>query len=371
MVSPLIFHLCHLVSVSIKALRAPARRLTLPLIQRKNLIFLCVLGPLLNSSLMNTQADDQSAKTAKGDINVYYPIVRAPYQQIFDHIIDGMKDELIQKPALHGLQKKDQAPTLTNEHDLIVALGQRGLKAAAQGPQHVVVGAISRPPVHYPKPLHGYALTPSPRLMIGKLHELAPQVTDVYAVFNPSRSQWLVDDIKAICGTLGIELHLESADRFAPAAKIINRHLHEAEPNKAAIWLLESGFSNDNSLMSHILEQAWEKNLVVFSGNPSHIRRGLLFSMYPDNTRLGQALGQLAQEIQARHQQTGSSLEVGDSIAPPETETSATEGLAPQEQHIHILPLEHLHTGVNLRTAEHLGISISRNQEFDIIFPPQ
>jgi hypothetical protein len=96
----------------------------------------------------------------------------------------------------------------------------------------------------------------------------------------------------------------------------------------------------------------------VFSGNPSHSRRGLLFSMYPDNTRLGQALGQLAQEIQVRHQQTGSSLKVGDTIAP-------------QEQHIHILPLEHLHTGVNLRTAEHLGISISRDQEFDIIFPPQ
>ncbi len=118
--------------------------------------------------------------------------------------------------------------------------------------------------------------------------------------------------------------------------------------------------------MSQILEQAWEKNLVVFSGNPSHIRRGLLFSMYPDNTRLGQALGQLAQEIQVRHEQTGSSLEAEN----PDTGIPA-ESLAPHKQHIHILPLEHLHTGINLRTAEHLGIEISREQEFDIIYPPQ
>ncbi len=337
------------------------------------LLMLLLIKTLVSNPLAHAQAAEYpvtSTQQATSAINVYYPIVREPYQQIFEHIIEGMVDELSQAPVQHGLHKKSQAPVLNNQNDIIVALGQRGLKAAAEGPQPVVVGAISRPPAHYPKPLYGFALTPSPKLMINKLNELAPQVTDVYVVFNPSRSQWLINDIKAVCEALHIQLHLASADRLASAAKLINRHLQQAQPKVSAIWLLESGFTNDNSLMNQILELAWEKNLVVFSGNPSHIRRGLLFSMYPDNTRLGQALGQMAQDIQMR-QQSGNPLETGETNTEPHMEASTAGSSASQGNRVHILPLEHLHTGVNLRTAEHLGIKISREQEFDLVYPPQ
>jgi putative ABC transport system substrate-binding protein len=201
--------------------------------------------------------------------------------------------------------------------------------------------------------LYGFALTPAPAKILGKLTELAPNIREVYAVYNPARSQWLVDDINKAGASLNLRITLTSADNLPQAAKLINQHLDTAIPNQSAIWLLESRFSSDNSLMSQILEQAWEKNLAVFSANPSHIRRGLLFSMYPDNVKLGQALGQLAQKLQ---QQGLDNKEAGH---------DKTTRPAP----IQVSPLEHLHTGINIRTAEHLGLKIPRNQTFDLVYP--
>lgn len=289
----------------------------------------------------------------QAEVDVYYPEVRAPYQQIFEQIIEGVTSELPHKPSLYGLAKGDTPPQQGSASDVIIALGQRGLKAAARGEQQVIVGAISRPPPSFPKPLHGYALTPAPAKILGKLKELAPHVTDVYAVYNPASSQWLVDDINRVCKSLNLRITLASAENLQTAAKLINLHLEQATQDKSAIWLLEGRYSNDNSLMSQILEQAWEKNLAVFSANPSHIRRGLLFSMYPDNVKLGQALGLLAQKLQ---QQDLGNKEAGQDVPPPSSL-------------INVLPLEHLHTGINIRTAEHLGLDIPRYQEFDLVYP--
>ncbi|BFM15844.1 hypothetical protein R50073_20270 [Maricurvus nonylphenolicus] len=289
------------------------------------------------------------------EVDVYYPEVRAPYQQIFEQIIEGVTSELPHKPSLHGLSKNTKPPQPDTQQGIIIALGQRGLKAAAQGPQQVIVGAISRPPNSFPKPLYGFALTPAPAKILGKLKELAPNVTKVYAVYNPIRSQWLVDDINKACEDLNLQITLDSADNLPKAAKLINQHLDTAAPNQSAIWLLESRFSNDNSLMNQILEEAWEKNLAVFSANPSHIRRGLLFSMYPDNVKLGQALGQLAQKLKKQG--------LGNKEAGHDESTLSSP--------IQVFPLEHLHTGINVRTAEHLGLKIPRNQKFDLVYPAE
>jgi putative ABC transport system substrate-binding protein len=88
------------------------------------------------------------------------------------------------------------------------------------------------------------------------------------------------------------------------------------------------------------LKKAWKHRLVVFSSNPSLVEKGALFSLYPDNRKLGQSLAQ-ASMAQRR----------GDPVG--------------------VQPTRDLLSVLNTRTAEHLGLGLSRSQlrEFDIVFP--
>jgi putative ABC transport system substrate-binding protein len=72
-----------------------------------------------------------------------------------------------------------------------------------------------------------------------------------------------------------------------------------------------------------------------------HVRRAVLFSLYPDNAAMGRHLGETAQEF----------LASGD-----------------YGEHGMVLLREVLQA-VNLRTAMHLGLDVSAQQGFDMVFP--
>ena len=108
-----------------------------------------------------------------------------------------------------------------------------------------------------------------------------------------------------------------------------------------ALWLLQRDSSlKDRNVLANILERAWLQDFVVFSNNPSHVKKGALFAMYPDNKALGATLGRLVL-----------GLEKGESNT--------------------VAALESLQVAVNMRTAEHLQLGISRTQreQFDLVFP--
>ena len=92
-----------------------------------------------------------------------------------------------------------------------------------------------------------------------------------------------------------------------------------------------------------MLQESWNQGIAVFSSNSTHVRRGVLFSLYPDNVALGKSLAGLAQGI----------LISGD---------YGKRG---------VMPLRDVQSAVNLRTAKHLGLKPSRQQGFDTTFPEQ
>ena len=93
-----------------------------------------------------------------------------------------------------------------------------------------------------------------------------------------------------------------------------------------------------------LLEKSWRSQLVLFSDNPSHVKKGVLFALYPDNAGLGRSLALMAR----------------DRVDHPEALSAG------------VLPLRNLFTAVNLRTAEHLGLVYSAKQQrsFNLVFPP-
>ena len=87
-----------------------------------------------------------------------------------------------------------------------------------------------------------------------------------------------------------------------------------------------------------VLRAAWDRNLVVFSSNPSHVPKGALFALFPDNNAMGR---HLAQQLRK-----------------------------PASASARLLPLEQLDTAINIRTADHLGLGLSAGDaRFDMVFP--
>ena len=80
---------------------------------------------------------------------------------------------------------------------------------------------------------------------------------------------------------------------------------------------------------------------MVFSSKPSHAKRGALFSTYPDNFALGKHLFTMVQELEKQ----------------PEQKNFAA--------------LKSTLLAVNLRTAAHLGLKYSyeQQQQFKLTFP--
>ncbi|MFM7785363.1 MAG: ABC transporter substrate-binding protein, partial [Gammaproteobacteria bacterium] len=114
--------------------------------------------------------------------------------------------------------------------------------------------------------------------------------------------------------------------------------LGELESPVDALWLPQgSPFVAESSVLQMILRAAWDRNIVVFSSNVSHVPKGALFALFPDNAEMGRALGRLA-----------------------------ADGKAPAGLQV----LEQLDTAINIRTANHLGLGLSAGDtRFDMIFP--
>jgi putative ABC transport system substrate-binding protein len=115
------------------------------------------------------------------------------------------------------------------------------------------------------------------------------------------------------------------------------------EAGKEAVWLLQGDAGlRERSVLYNVLKESWNNGILVFSSNPSYVSKGVLFSLYPDNRRMGSAL---ASKLLAR--------KAGEKPTIEQTRD--------------------LLIAVNIRTAKHLGLDVSRSQrrEFDVIFPRQ
>ena len=102
--------------------------------------------------------------------------------------------------------------------------------------------------------------------------------------------------------------------------------INRVDPKTEAVWI--------NTNIEHIYlyklsELAWERNVTLISNNVNHLESGSLLAFYPDFKGMGKRLADLLSLISLSHQDP-SQLE----------------------------PLSAIHQGINLRTAQHLGIQI-------------
>ena len=276
---------------------------------------------------------------------VIYPDVPEPYKNIFNTILEGISTDSHSEikhfllPDNYQLEDIQQALE-ANRSDGIITLGKRGYLAAKElGTEiPVVSGALSM----IPNGISGISLSADPEVLFSRLKTLAPNSRRIFVVYSEKNTGWLIPLAKAAAEKLGYLLIAYPAGDLRSAVRHYRTILDEARGPKDTIWLpLDRVTTHDDVVLPLLLQKAWDNDLIIISNKPSHAKRGALFAMYPDNFGLGQELTLLLDQL-----------------------TNGTEDSK-------VIPLKRLNLAVNLRTASHLGLNFTPQQQedFKVTFP--
>lgn len=270
---------------------------------------------------------------AADTLAVIYPEAPPPYKQVFDQILDGIEarhpDRLLSYSLEKGFNREQLVKRLEEDRvDMVVTLGRRGysLIGDLSGKYPLVSGALPLTPAN---PVSGISLIADPDSLFGQLRNLSPTTRRVFVLYT-DKSRWLVDLAQNSAARKGFELQAHSVNSLSDAVRAYEEILAQAQAQTDAIWLpLDKVVANETIILPMLLREAWDRRLVLFSSKPSHVQRGTLFSIYPNNQQSGERLAEMVR-----------ALYLGDAV--PGIEPSRSQNV-----------------GVNLRTAVHLGLEYS------------
>ena len=280
---------------------------------------------------------------------VIYPDVGEPYRTVFEHILRGIEDSRTVSMQAHAVGADQSIADLAvqlqrQKTQVVVALGRQGVRAAAGIDRSLPVifgGVLS---VADPDAPSGpvFSLAPDPVLLFERLRAMQPAVRRIVVIFEPRQNSWLIRSAREAARAAGLELVAREATDLKTAMHLYQDYLATADPRHDSLWLPQDTVTvDDETVLPLVLQEAWRRSILVFSSSVAHVRRGVLFALYPDPVRLGRSIA-----VAARATTTGT--------PPPRA----------------MLPLRDVRTAVNLRTASHLGLGLSeRRQSFDLAFP--
>lgn len=285
-----------------------------------------------------------------GTVAVFYPDVAEPYRAVFLKIVEGIESRLGNRLVVVPVTAKPTPQELGDnlrrrDVRVVIALGRQGLNVATGVDQKlpVVAGAIVSGPEGEARPMTVHSLAPDPGLLFTRLKTFLPEVRRVFVVFDPTNSAWQIRLAREAARNLGFELAVTEVTDLKAAARAYRSIFDLADPRRDAIWLLQDPLgAEESTILPFVLEESWTRSVPVFSSNLGHVRRGALFTLYPDNEELGRRLGASALALLG----------------------GATPG--------GVTPLREVLLAVNQRSAQHLGISVNpRQQGIDLILPAQ
>ncbi|WGS88237.1 ABC transporter substrate binding protein [Methylomonas sp. UP202] len=286
---------------------------------------------------------------AENTIAVIYPDLGEPYRTVFTQIIAGIESRArIVEYALGPNAGIEELKNRLRQQNIkvVIALGRQGMGVAASLDRDigVVMGGVITAPDNGIRDLPLHSLSPDPALLFELLKKLLPATRRVFAVYNPKQNAWLIRQAKMSARSLGLELVTYEAQDLHSAVQGYQDFFNNADSRQDALWLLQDSTTvEESSALPLVLQESWNRNLAVFSSNFGHVRRGVLFSLYPDNGKMGGHLADMALRFLA----SGDYGEHG------------------------VILLREVLTAINLRTAKHLDINTSRQQDFDVAFPDE
>lgn len=305
------------------------------------------LGTTASRRLANMIAQS----TGANGIAVIYPDIGEPYRSVFIQIINGIEDKTKGRVANFAVGPNVDVGELNNslrqqDTRVVIALGRQGVKVASALDSNigVVAGGVLTAPDNELRNLQVNSLSPDPALLFSRLKGVMPKVHRVFTVYDSRQNEWMMRLAREAALAQGLELVAYEAQDLRSAMHAYQEILAAVNSSKDALWLpLDSTTVEDSTVLPMVLKESWDRNLTVFSSNFGHVRRGVLFSLYPNNVELGRYLAGSALSLLTSGGNDASSM----------------------------LPLREVLMAINLRTAKHLGVNTSRSQNFDMSFPEQ
>lgn len=311
-----------------------------------------LLAAVLCAYLCVPVASAADEDAVRSSIAVVYPDIGEPYRSVFSSIIDGIEERARGKVARFPLAMGANPPGLSDalrQRDIraVIALGRSGLKAAAGLDRqiNVVAGGVLSVPESETQGMLVQSLAPDPTLLFARLKSFMPSAKRVIVVYDPRQNDWLIRLAREAAKAQGLELLALEAEDLKSSVRRYQEVLGSVNPRRDVLWLPQDSTTVDESAaLPLVLRESWDLNLAVFSSNVAHVRRGVLFSLYPDNVEIGRFLaGAVLSSLQA--------------------------GNAPLRG---IQALKQVRTAVNTRTADHLGIDLrASSQRIHLVFPEQ
>lgn len=301
--------------------------------------------PTLRPSRSTAAGDD-------GNIVVLYPDVGEPYRSVFAKIIEGIEDRARGRTLAYAVGANQSSAELVDELRrqgvrVVIALGRNGLKAAAGLDRDigVVAGAVVSAPEADMRGMTVHSLAPDPMLLFDRLRAMMPGVRRVFVVYDPRQNAWLLRLAREAARANGLELVAQEAPDLKTAMRLYQEVVAGADPRRDALWLPQDSVTvEESAVLPVVLQEAWNRGLAVFSSSVAHVKRGALFSLYPNNVELGRSLA-------------------GTAISQLTGNSGPARG---------VLPLKDVLMAVNVRTASHLGLGVAHRQlSFDMVFPEQ
>lgn len=277
-------------------------------------------------------------------IAVIYPDVTGAYNDVFEQIIDGIKDKNSGNVIALSLNKSDstqkaQQWLTNNDAQKLVGLGLVGYRFATKvkNIDTVLAGAVPFPPGR----VSGISGTPDPDILFQHLNDLAPNITRVHVVYSRA-SEWVVKLAQSSAGKFGLELNAVKITSAKDAIATHEKIIKDINPAVESVWIpFDPIAGNEQVIIPRLLERSWEQNFVLFSSKPDHVKRGALFTLFPDLFELGRDLADMAL-----------------------TKTD------PNGKKV-VIPVKKNKLAVNTRTASHLGFDYKNQQkrQFYLTFP--
>lgn len=281
---------------------------------------------------------------------VVYPELGEPFRQVFASILDGIEDKLggpvASFPMASNANPAQVADDIRKRNlQVLIGLGRGGMRVASAmaGEMAVLVGCVVSVQEAEARSFPVHTLAPDPALMLGRLKRLRPGTRRVHLVYDPKLNAWLVRLAREAARAEGLELLAQEVASQAEALRAYTQLLAAADPARDALWLPQDPTSvDDGTVLPLVLKEGWNRNIAVLSSHLAHVRRGALFSLYPDNHELGRTLAASAQRLAA----------------------GSRAGM------VGVLPLRQARAAINIRTAAHLGIDVAAVQSgFDMVYP--
>jgi putative ABC transport system substrate-binding protein len=305
--------------------------------------FMLVIVSVLGDSGTAIEATDYA-------VAIVYPDVREPFRTVFSNIVEGvekgLETESVRYEISEGTTVEDLAAFIGKAAPgAIIALGHQSLELAerAESTVPIIAGGALLRPEDGARNVSGITFTADPGELFSRLLTVDSTVRRIVTVYDPEQSGWLIDAARDASAKLGITLIAKPASNLREAVEVYRAIFEDRDLKGAALWLPQDPSTVDTrTVLPLILSESWNQNRLVFSSLLGHVPRGVLFAMYPDNEAMGRSLAELAMRRISNNSSNGG-----------------------------IKPLKDLKFAINLRTADHLGLSFSKEQErqFDLTFP--